>query len=207
MLQENLIEIHCHTKEHSPCSEIGACDLVTRAVDKGLEGVVLTDHHYLWSEDQLQNLRKVSCCPNYFVIRSGQEVTTRDYDDVLVYGATETFSMGVSLGHIRSKAPEAAIVWPHPYRGIKRPGPDKLFAPELDGVEIFNRNHRLSQNIFAYKEWLSWGFVATAGPNVHDEVIGVFPCAFDDEITSIHDLSLAIKNGRCRPFTKTLAID
>jgi hypothetical protein len=205
MTQHNLIEIHCHTKEHSPCSKIAAHDLITKAIEKGLKGVVLTDHHYLWCDDELQELRVASRCPDNFIILTGQEVTTRDFDDVLVYGATETFPMGVSLGSIRSKAPEAAIVWAHPYRGIKRPGPDKLFAPELDGIEIFNRNHRLSQNVFAYKEWRTWGFVATAGTDVHDEQVGIFPCVFDDEIVSIYDLSSAIKNGRCRPFTKTLA--
>ncbi len=200
----SLIEIHCHTKEHSPCSEIYAKDLIARAIDKRLNGVVLTDHHYLWGEDELQELREVTGCRDDFVVLSGQEVTTRDFDDVLVYGATECFPYGASLNHIRSQSPEAAIVWAHPYRGIKRPGPDKLFAPELDAVEIFNRNHRLSQNIYAYKEWQNWGFVATAGTDVHDENIGVFPCAFDDEIRSISGLSLAIKNGRCRPFTKRL---
>jgi hypothetical protein len=140
----------------------------------------------------LHELREVSGYLDNFVVLSGQEVTTRDFDDVLVYGASVTFPCGVSLSHIRSQAPEAAIVWAHPYRGIKRPGPDKLFAPELDGVEIFNRNHRLSQNIYAYREWTKWGFVATGGTDVHDE------------IRSIRGLSLAIKNGRCRPFTKRL---
>ena len=133
---------------------------------------------------------------------NGQEVTTRDFDDVLVYGATECFPYGVSLSHIRSQSPEAAIVWAHPYRWTKRPGPDKLFAPELDAVEIFNRNHRLSQNVFAYKEWLTWGFVATSGTDVHDERIGVFPCEFDSKIVTVQDLVLAIRNGRCRPYTK-----
>ena len=200
----SLIEIHCHTKEHSPCSEIHAKDLISKAIDKRLNGVVLTDHHYLWGETELQELREVSRCRDDFVVLSGQEVTTRDFDDVLVYGASECFPYGVSLGYIRERAPDAAIVWAHPYRGIKRPGPDMLFAPELDAIEIFNCNHRLSQNVYAYKEWLSWGFVATAGTDVHDEKIGVFPCSFDDDISSIDELSSAIKSNRCRPYTKTL---
>ena len=204
MTQNVLIEIHCHTRERSPCSEIAACDLITKAVDKGLNGVVLTDHHYLWGEVELQELRERVRGPKGFVVLAGQEVTTRDFDDVLVYGAPFSFPYGVSLSHIRTQAPEAAIVWAHPYRGMRRPGPEKLFAPELDAIEIFNRNHRLSQNIYAYKEWLNWRFVATAGTDVHDERIGIFPSAFDDEITSIRDLALAIKNGRCRPFTKSL---
>ena len=206
MKTTSLIEIHCHTQEHSPCSEITACDLIVRAIDKGLNGVVLTDHHYIWRDDELHELREKSRCQNGFAVLTGQEVTTRDFNDVLVYGAKESFPYGVSLSSIRSQAPEAAIVWAHPYRGIKRPGPDQLFTPEFDAIEIFNRNHRLSQNVFAYKDWLTWGFVATSGTDVHDEVIGVFPCEFENTIESISDFTGAIKNGRCRPYTKTLRL-
>jgi predicted metal-dependent phosphoesterase TrpH len=66
-----LIETHCHTKERSPCSEITAFDLIRRAMAKGLQGVVLTDHHYLWSDADLNELRRELKCPAEFVLLSG----------------------------------------------------------------------------------------------------------------------------------------
>lgn len=199
-----ILEIHCHTQEHSPCSEISAGDLISRAIDAGLQGVVLTDHHYQWSDEELQNLLQESDIPAGFVLLTGQEVTTCDFDDVLVYGAEQTFPFGVSLSHIRSHAPEAAIVWAHPYRGIKRPGPGQLFDSCFDAIEIFNRNHRPEQNVFAFEEWRKWGFVATSGTDVHDQTIGVFPCQFDGTIERIEDIVSAIKNNGCRPYSRLL---
>jgi predicted metal-dependent phosphoesterase TrpH len=197
-----LIETHCHTKERSPCSEITAFDLIRRAMAKGLQGVVLTDHHYLWSDADLNELRRELKCPAEFVLLSGQEVTTRDFDDVLVYGASEAFPFGTPLTEIRRQAPEAAIVWAHPFRGIKRPGIDLLFSALLDAVEIFNRNHRMVQNRYAFRLWQEWGFVATAGTDVHDELIGIFPSWFNGQIHTLNDFVQAIRNGRCRPHMK-----
>lgn len=197
-----LIEPHCHTKEHSPCSEIAALDLVKTAMAKGLHGVVLTDHHYLWSDAELEELRNVSNCPAEFALFAGQEVTTRDFDDVLIYGAKESFPFGTPLTEIRRQEPDAAIVWAHPFRGVKRPGIDMLFSSLLDAVEIFNRNHRMVQNRFAFRLWQEWSFVATAGTDVHDDLIGIFPTWYKGQIRTLEDLVQSIRNGRCRPHMK-----
>jgi hypothetical protein len=45
-----LIEMHCHTSEHSPCSRVRAVDHVRDCLRRGMDGLVLTDHHYLWRE-------------------------------------------------------------------------------------------------------------------------------------------------------------
>ena len=37
-----LLEIHCHSSEHSSCSHVGARQLVERVFNKGLQGIVLT---------------------------------------------------------------------------------------------------------------------------------------------------------------------
>lgn len=73
-----LLEMHCHTAEHSPCSHVNAASLVKQIFRKGLEGVCFTDHHYLWPKDELQQLRKRVEVPDYFLILAGQEVSTAD---------------------------------------------------------------------------------------------------------------------------------
>jgi hypothetical protein len=198
-----LIEMHTHTSEYSPCSKISAGELVQLAMDRNLNGIVLTDHHYLWREDKLSDLKSRLNCPDDFLLLSGQEVTTRDYDDVLVYGATDDIQMGVSVNQIRLQFPQAAIVWAHPYRGTRRPKCEQLFNPDFDGIEVLNRHHRLSSNVFALKEWKYWGFAALAGTDSHDANVGVFPSVFDADIKNIDDLVIAIKNNKGRPYLKS----
>lgn len=42
-----ILEMHCHTAEHSACSQVSAAEIVQHNFDIGLHGTVLTDHHYL----------------------------------------------------------------------------------------------------------------------------------------------------------------
>jgi hypothetical protein len=51
-----IVEMHCHTSEHSSCSHVAAVDLVRRACEVGIETIVLTDHHYQWGEDELAEI-------------------------------------------------------------------------------------------------------------------------------------------------------
>jgi predicted metal-dependent phosphoesterase TrpH len=52
-----IVEMHCHTAEHSPCSHGAAVDLVRRIYEAGIQVIVLTDHHYRWTEEELADRR------------------------------------------------------------------------------------------------------------------------------------------------------
>ena len=71
-----LLEIHCHSSKHSPCSSISTLDLVRQARAKALQGIVITEHHYLWPDDELRALRTAAEVENHFLILAGQEVET-----------------------------------------------------------------------------------------------------------------------------------
>ena len=58
-----LIEMHCHTAEHSSCSSVSAVELVRQVFGKGLQAIVLTDHHYLWAVHELELLREAAGVP------------------------------------------------------------------------------------------------------------------------------------------------
>src|SRR3990172_7362076 len=115
-----LLEMHCHTSEHSRCSHISAVEIVQQVFSKHLQGIVLTDHHYLWSEKELKELRRATGVPDHFLILSGQEVTTADFGDALVFGIDEILKSGTLLATIRENFPHAALTWAHPYRNGKR---------------------------------------------------------------------------------------
>ena len=121
-----IVEMHCHTSEHSACSRVSAVDMVKKALLVGIQAIVLTDHHYKWDEEELAMLRKKAGVPETFKIFSGQEVTTYDYGDILLYGANKTYhKQKISLADIRKENPDAAIIWAHPYRNKKIPTPEQ----------------------------------------------------------------------------------
>src|SRR5512135_2922853 len=111
-----ILEMHCHTAEHSGCSTVSAAEVVQHNFDIGLQGTVLTDHHYLWPPEEIAELRRRLKVPNYYLVLSGQEVATPELGDVLVYGAGVSIGKGTSLEAIRRQFPDAAIIWAHPYR-------------------------------------------------------------------------------------------
>jgi len=200
-----ILEMHCHTAEHSNCSFVNAAALVRQNFDNGLLGTVLTDHHYLWTEEEIIKLRIEAAVPSFYLVLSGQEVTTPEVGDVLVYGAPRLLERGTSLVDIRQEFPEAALVWAHPFRGEKNPGKEQLLCKLLDAVEIFSSNHTVLESYRALIAWHKYKFTAIAGTDAHAlSYAGIYPTVFDHPFTSIDDLALEIKAGRCRPYFKEI---
>jgi aminoglycoside phosphotransferase (APT) family kinase protein len=197
--------MHAHTAEHSACSSVSAVELVRRVHAKGVQGIVLTDHHYLWPEDDLQQLRQSAAIPEYFLIVAGQEVSTADFGDVLVYGAGETLHRGMTLLEISVNWPEAALLWAHPYRNGRRPPDQSLLNPLFDGIEIFNSNHTARENSWGLRDWHRLRFTAIAGTDTHGaSYAGTYPTLFDHTVSTVVDLASELRAGRCRPFVKEI---
>jgi 3',5'-nucleoside bisphosphate phosphatase len=194
------IEIHTHTAEHSPCSHILAEELVLSIYKKEISGVIITDHHYLWTDEEILNLRARLDIQDDFLILSGQEVSTKDYGDVLVYGAYESISKGQSLTDLRKKYPEAALVWAHPYRSGQVPTVIELFNSNFDAIEILNPHQKEMENKRGISDWKRWGYTATSGSDIHKTSYSEFyPISLQSEIKDIHSLISSIKEGLCAP--------
>jgi hypothetical protein len=153
--------------------------------------------------EEIQALRSAAGGPVSFMLAAGQEVTTSDVGDVLVYGAPVTIGTGPRLRELRLDFPEAALVLAHPWRGQNRPSMVELFDPNIDAIEVLNRHHRFSQNRMALREWFTWGFVAVAGTDSHDHNVGIYPTTFPDEVNTISGVVDSIKAGTCRPLLKS----
>lgn len=198
-----ILEIHTHTLEHSPCSQIRAADLIKSIYDRGIDGVVLTDHHYLWSDRELRSLWTRLKLSADFLVMSGQEVFTKDFGDVLVYGARDSIAQGISLMELRRTCPEAALVWAHPYRSGQIPDATELFDANLDAIEILNPHQKEWENERGISDWNSWGFTATSGSDIHSESYSEFyPLKLEHEIMDMHGLVACIKEGLCTPTLK-----
>lgn len=195
-----LIEIHSHTAEYSPCSSITAVNLVKSVLDKGLGGVVFTDHHYLWPEDDIRRLQDYLDLPDDFLVLAGQEVFTRDYGDVLVYGADASIPQGICLAEMRQSYPGAALVWAHPYRSGRIPVITELFDSNFDAIEVINPRQKDWENDQSISVWKTWGFTATSGTDIHDgDYAELYPLHLKEDIVDIHGLAACIKRGLCFP--------
>jgi aminoglycoside phosphotransferase (APT) family kinase protein len=200
-----IIEMHAHTAEHSTCSSVSAITLVTRALHKEMQGIVLTDHHYLWSAAEIEALRKAAGLPDHFLVLPGQEIRTADFGDVLVYGADRCFPRNTPLGEIRRLCPEAALVWAHPYRHEHLPLAGQLLDQRLDAIEIFNANHSVAENIRGLRDWHRYKFNATGGTDTHaPSYAGTYPTIFDHPFHTVQEMAEEIRHGRCRPFFKEI---
>jgi predicted metal-dependent phosphoesterase TrpH len=134
-------DLHLHTNRHSPDSVTPPLELVRRAREVGLDGVVLTEHDYLWTEEELHDLRAFA--PD-LVILAGVEVTGRG-GDVLCYGVTNPFALprGAEWGHIIREVHRqgGVAVAAHPYRwGQPFDKVAKDAGADLDGVEVMSNN-------------------------------------------------------------------
>lgn len=200
-----LLEMHAHTAEFSACSHVTAVDLVRQVFLKGLQGIVLTDHHHLWPAGDLQALRRAAEVPDYFLLLAGQEISTSDFGDVLVYGVPKTLLRHTPVRKIRASFPNAALVWAHPYRESRIPADQKLLNADLDAIEIFNSNHTVRGNSRALNDWHRLRFTAVAGTDTHGKsYAGTYPTIFDHPVATIEDLAQEIRRGRCRPFLKEI---
>ena len=65
---------HLHTARHSPDSSIDPHELVVRAREIGLDGLVITEHDYQWDDDELAELAELAAPLRVF---SGAEISAR----------------------------------------------------------------------------------------------------------------------------------
>src|SRR5438309_313632 len=134
-------DLHMHTTRHSPDSEMDPIALVRQARKVGLDGIVITEHDWLWTEQELEELR--AAAPGLIVL-AGVEVTATE-GHFLAYGVTDPFAVAKGIGvaelcrevHRQGGAVVAAhpFRWGQPFDEILR---DE--RPELDGMELLTKN-------------------------------------------------------------------
>ena len=49
------IDIHLHTYRYSPCSWMSPEELIFRAEEVGLDGIVITEHNKVWRKDEIKD--------------------------------------------------------------------------------------------------------------------------------------------------------
>jgi predicted metal-dependent phosphoesterase TrpH len=198
-------DLHMHTRRYSPDSDIDPFELVRRAKDIGLDGVVITEHDNLWPEQELEELR--AAAPG-LVVLGGVEVSGRK-GDLLCYGVSNlrTLPRGGRWGDLcREVTRQGGVaVAAHPFRwGQDFEGLLAEEQPELGGLEMMSNNmdpelRHLTASFFER----SPTFATLGNSDAHEvHVVGCCYTEFDAVIGNSEDLVRAIRGRKARPRSR-----
>jgi predicted metal-dependent phosphoesterase TrpH len=196
------IDLHVHTQLHSPCSRIDPEQLVHQAVRAGLHGLVVTEHQYQWSEQDLAVLMNRSGELG-FVLLTGIEYWSGQ-GDLLFYGLSQDQAMGLQKG----LPPEEAVRLVHEMGGTciaahpTRAGmgfDERIATLSLDAIEVRSVNLLEHEQRLALHLAGNLGLPCVAGSDAHQlHDVGLYATEFEDPIQSMGDLQVALRRGRFR---------
>lgn len=196
-------DMHMHTRRHSRCSAIDEHKLVDQAVRRGLDGIVITEHHYQWSEDELMEIFDPEKHPG-FVVLAGFEYTS-SRGDVLIYGlAPQHVAQFVPGG-----PPEDAVKRAHDLGGFcigahpTRAGmgfDERIFELGLDALEVRSCNMQEEEQRRAVSLAAKAELPAVTFSDAHRlDNVGQYCIELDAPVRNMADLHDVFRRGTFRP--------
>jgi hypothetical protein len=201
-----ILDLHTHTSEHSPCGRQTAEELILRASEVGLDGIVITDHDHLWDRNELAAVLKRVGTPLH-VLR-GQEVSCSD-GHLLVYGVDEPVTGDAPRATIaqRVQARGGATVLAHPFRWEGFAGePDEAVAAyfqAFEGVEAWTTNHTeaATKRAEAFGAHPRIRLTGASDAHVPDRV-GLYATRFERRVRNEAELAKALASGAFSPVQR-----
>ncbi len=190
-----IIDMHIHTDKYSGCAHMSPQAMVKTAIERGMDGIVITEHDYLWSKLETQTLQ--AQFPELKILR-GIEVSTVE-GHALTYGVsvedTAKFTPNISITELVRIVHDAGgiVILAHPGR-YEDEIPDEVFNAGIDGVELMSMNVRkyMEQAIETIQSQLN--LPGIAGTDAHvTESLGYYGTNFHSTIHNEQELVAAIK--------------
>ena len=201
-------DLHMHTTRHSPDSRMDPLDMLRRAREIGLDGVVITEHDWLWTEDELDELRAKA---DGLVVLAGVEVSAKQ-GHFLAYGVTDPFTVpnGIGVAELCREVHRqgGAVVAAHPYRW-NQPFDDILRKerPELDGLEMMSNNMDADTRRRAAELNGRLRLAGLGNSDAHRvETLGCCYTEFAATIRDMGDLVEAIRGRKTAPVERVAAV-
>lgn len=194
-----LIDMHLHSAEYSPDSDLKIADAIVRAKELGLDGLCVTDHG---SEQSMRKDAKRLSEQHQFLILVGAEITSRE-GDLLIYncpGFPKKLKQSSCAEVIKIAAELGGVIVPaHPFRwcglGI---GPLVETLLGISGIETFNGRASLSENSRALSVAKKRNLASIGGSDAHDLFsMGRCVTRFNDPIHNESGLAEAILKRAC----------
>jgi predicted metal-dependent phosphoesterase TrpH len=199
-----LIDLHLHTRRHSACSIIDESKLIDRAVRAGLDGLVITEHHYQWSRAELDDLLNASAHPGFILLAAFEYSSARG--DILIYGLepeqVREFPPGGEPERVLAKAQRmgAACIAAHPTRAAI-PFDERIVDMPFEALEIRSVNLAAHEQRLAEKLARDLGRAMTTSSDAHRlEDVGRYATEFLEPIQGITDLQNSLRRGTFRPY-------
>lgn len=211
IVQLMLIDLHSHTWPRSHDSVLNPDDLIVRAKQAGLDGVVFTEHDTVWDQRSLEEIR----AKHDFLVLAGVEISTDD-GHMLVFGI-EKYVFGMhrvrELAGYVEKA-DGVMVAAHPYRrqmpwfsrsdeeyqnALDKAGRNPAYQ-YVQALEELNGRGSEKENEFSRRLCQNLSLPGTGGTDSH-AISDIGKCAtfFEGPIKDERDLIEAIKTGGFRP--------
>ena len=192
-----LIDMHTHTSVYSTDSNLLPVDSLARAVECGLDGVVLTEHDVVWPRQHAEQLSEEAG----ILVIHGVEVTT-ELGHVLVYGLEALVPRITDSRRLRKLCDEqdALMYLAHPARdpGLRVP---KAAMELFDGVEGLNGCDGPLQNQSARSRGRTRPLPPIGGSDSHAlHEVGTAATEFAATIETLADLMAALRSGDYQPI-------
>jgi predicted metal-dependent phosphoesterase TrpH len=191
-------DLHTHTSEHSACAKLPAAEVVRLAEQQGLHGVAFTDHHYCWSNEEIERLREKT--GTSLVLLSGQEITLAGID-FLVFGWSGSDPHVQTIAQFVELVQEGggAVLVAHPWCVLYTLEADTMTGWGVDGVEVCNSLKGRPPEAEIVKIRGS-GLAECAGSDFHQPVfkgaLGNCFTRFGFPVRTVRDLVRAVRNRR-----------
>jgi hypothetical protein len=134
------LDLHTHTNLYSACSILPPEALCQTALERGLDALAITEHHYQWSRREIVRLQGAFPALKLY---AGVEISCTDGFDYVVLGLEagryEPHPMPYQqLRTLIDAHPGSFCYVAHPFRHNDREGP--LAERALDGIEMGSYN-------------------------------------------------------------------
>tara|TARA_Y100001970_G_scaffold119241_1_gene147877 strand:- start:27946 stop:28716 length:771 start_codon:yes stop_codon:yes gene_type:complete len=217
-----LIDLHNHTKIGSWDSKLNPDETISLSKERGLDGIVFTEHDAVFGFKEAQYLSK----KHNFMVFAGIEINVED-GHVLVFGIDEyndSFRKHKTLNQVVQDN-NGAWIAQHPYRRWK-PHPVVLQTSDWDNesenakalerakkvhlfeisysMDVLNGRANIENNEFSLDLAAELGMYYTASADTHDEIdIGKVATYFPKNISTYEELIKEIQQGHTWPVDLT----
>ncbi len=191
-----LIDMHTHTSVYSTDSNLLPHESLAQAAERGLDGVILTEHDVVWPADRTAHLAEQIG----ILVLPGVEVTT-ELGHVLVYGLDALVPRITDAKRLRAFCDEqnALMFLAHPARdpGLRVP---RAAMDLFDGVEGLNGCDGPLQNQSASSRGRTRPLPPIGGSDSHAlHEVGTAATEFAASIETLDDLMRALRSGDYQP--------
>lgn len=200
-----IVDLHCHTREYSPCAGDDLRSVVAAGLTMGLDGIAVTDHDVAYPEELLRG--NVGAALGRMVVLRAVEATVETVASAPVIGHVLVFGADIGTGPWEDhrafaravRARGGALVLAHPLR--YRDGAERLaeLLP-VQAIEVASTNVGREHSELARRLARRLGLPMVAGSDAHQaRFVGRFATRFERDVATSAQVAEEIRAGRVVP--------